>query len=52
MYYTAFSPYIIFMGVVYEPWHPFCPEEFLPVVGQNMESEKAALGASGVKPET
>jgi hypothetical protein len=35
---------IIFMGIVYEPCYSFCLEEFLRVMGQNMESAKAALG--------
>jgi hypothetical protein len=51
-YYTAFLPYIIFMGCVYEPRHSVCPEQFLPVVPQNMEAAKAALGAFDGKPET
>src|SRR6516165_6278833 len=41
-YYAAFSPHIIFMGIVYELRHSVCPEQFLPAVGQNVESAKAA----------
>ena len=32
------------MGSVYKAWHSFYPEEFLRVMGQNMESAKAAFG--------
>jgi hypothetical protein len=42
--YTAFSPYISFMGSLYEPGYALCPEEFLRVMGQSMESAKAAFG--------
>jgi hypothetical protein len=46
-YYAALSPHVICMGIVYELWYSFCPELFLSVMGQNMESAKAAL-ARGV----